>query len=292
MRSLSFIGRSIFTATVLATVVFGMSCTTAETKTSAETAKSIGSEPLKPNESGPKVSTIEIAPNGPADTVRAFYMKLRENRIREAIYLTNLRPAIEGLSDDELKEFSVDFEKIAKKVPAELQINGEIISGDEATVTASLPNEDDKFEVQQIKLKKNGEFWTILTVDEAAEAKIKQEGKNYLRALKIENHQEEAKTMLERIAKAQMVHAAQNQGKFGDLAKLVEMRIVPEDVKTSESTGYSYTIVLLNDGVSYYGTATPAEYKKTGVNSYILVPSEKGMPVVTGRDNGGKLMKK
>jgi hypothetical protein len=44
--------------------------------------------------------------------------------------------------------------------------------------------------------------------------------------------------------------------------------------------------------MSYYGTATPAEYKKTGINSYILTPSEKGMPVVTGRDNGGKPLKK
>lgn len=291
MRSLSFIGRSIFTVIALAATVFGMGCTSAETKTSAEPAVTT-TGPAKPNESGPKVATIEITPNGPADTVRAFYAKLREKRIREAIYLTNLRPAIEGLSDDELKEFSVDFEAVAQKVPAELQINGEIITGDEATVTASLPNEDDKFEVQQIKLKKKGEFWTILTVDEAAEAKIRQEGKNYLRALKIETHQEDAKTMLERIAKAQMVHAAQNEGKFGNISKLVEMKILPEDVKTSASTGYQYSLTLAPDGSTYWVTATPAEYKKTGINSYILVPQEKGLPVVTGRDIGGKPMKK
>jgi hypothetical protein len=238
-----------------------VSCSAAETKTAAETAVAkTGS--LQPNDSGPKISTIEITPNGPADTVRAFYTKLREKRIREAIYLTNLRPAIEGLTDDELKEFSFDFEAIAKRVPAELQINGEIISGESATVTASLPNENDKFEAQQLKLKKTGEVWTILTVDEAAEAKIKQEGKNYLRALKIESHQEDAKTMLERIAKAQMVHAAQFQGKYGDISKLVEMAILPEDVKSSESTGYIYSIVLSDDGTSYHGLATPAEYKK------------------------------
>ncbi len=291
MRSLSFIGRSIFTVLTLAAAVFGMGCTATETKTSAETAATT-TELAKPNDSGPKVATIEITPNGPADTVRAFYAKLREKRIREAIYLTNLRPAIEGLTDDELKEFSVDFEAVAKKVPAELQINGEIITGDEATVTASLPNEDDKFEVQQIKLKKTGEFWIILTVDQAAEAKIKQEGKNYLRSLKIETHQEDAKTMLERIAKAQMVHSAQNQGKFGDIAKLVEMGILPEDVKNSESTGYSYALTLATDGSTYWATATPAEYRKTGINSYILMPQEKGLPVVTGRDIGGKQMKK
>src|SRR5215217_5128098 len=87
-----------------------------------------------------KGSTITIEPNSPADTVRVFYKDLREKRFREAIYLTNLRPAIEGLTNTELKEFQVDFETLSVQVPEELQINGEIISGDSATVTARLPN--------------------------------------------------------------------------------------------------------------------------------------------------------
>ncbi len=258
-------------------------------------ASEVSSEAMKPAnsvqhsaESGIKGSTIEIKENGPADTVRVFYTKLREKRVREAIYLTNLRPAIEGLSDDELKEFSVDFEAVAKRVPAQLQITGEIISGELATVTANLPNDDDKLEPQKITLKKNGDFWIIQTVDEVAEAAIKKEGKNYFRALKIESHQEDAKQMLERIAKAQIVYSMQNGGKYGEIAKLVESGILPEDAKTSESTGYYYAVVLLDGGGNYYGTATPAEYKKTGINSYILIPKEKGMPVVSGRDNGGK----
>jgi hypothetical protein len=288
MRSLSFIGRSIFSVIALAATVFGAGCTTAATRTSAETTVSNATS-TKPAEA---VSSISITPNGPADTVRAFYAKLREKRIREAIYLTNLRPAIEGLTDDELKEFSVDFEAIAKRVPAELQINGEIVSGDNATVTANLPNDDDDFEPQQIRLKKNGEFWTILTVDAAAEAIIKKEGKNYLRQLKIETHQEDAKAMLERVAKAQMVHATQNQGKFGEIGKLIELGLLPEDIKTAESTGYNYEIVLLADGSSYYANAIPAEYGKSGTNSYFLEPKSKGMPVVTGRDNGGKPLRK
>src|SRR5678816_186280 len=73
---------------------------------------------------GTKGATIEIKPESPADTVRAFYKSLREKRFREAIFLTNLRPAIEGLTDDELKEFQLDFESIAKYVPSQLEING------------------------------------------------------------------------------------------------------------------------------------------------------------------------
>ncbi|HSU24658.1 MAG TPA: hypothetical protein VLI65_01635, partial [Pyrinomonadaceae bacterium] len=96
-----------------------------------------------------KGATIEIERNSPADTVRVFYKYLREKKFRDAIFLTNLRPAIEGLTDSELKEFQVDFEAISAVVPAEIQINGEIVSGDSATVTAKLPGEDEKLELQE-----------------------------------------------------------------------------------------------------------------------------------------------
>lgn len=238
-------------------------------------------------------AAITIAPNSPADTVRAFYTRLREGKFREAIHLTNLRPAIEGLTDDELREFSVDFAAIARLVPAELEINGEIISGEHATVTAKLPGEDpDTLELQEVQLRKNGDYWVILTVDEAAEEAIKREGKNYFYALKIETHQEEAKAMLERIAKAQIAYSVQNGGKYAGIRQLIEIGYLPADVTTSDSTGYRYELHLDEGGVSYYATATPAEYGRTGTMSYILQPVKDGLPRVTATDNGGKPLKK
>ncbi len=121
---------------------------------------------------------IRIQPNSPADTVRVFYKNLREKRFREAMFLTNLRPAIEGLTDAEMKDLQVDFEPLANKVPADIEINGEIITGNKATVTAKLPNnETDQIELQEINLRRKNNVWIILTVDEAAEAAIKKEGK-------------------------------------------------------------------------------------------------------------------
>lgn len=290
LRYYSPIARFVFVFTLLLTAAFVLGCSAKASEdmasSSASTAEEHLSAPTK------RVSTIEITPNGPADTVRAFYLKLRERRIREALYLTNLRPAIEGLSDDELREFSLDFERIALRVPADIQITGEIISGELASVTANLPNEDDQLEAQQIQLKRKGEFWVILTVDPAAEARVRKEGKNYFRALKIDAHQEDAKEMLERVAKAQMVHSMQNEGKFADTEKLIELGLLPEDIRTSESTGYKYLVVLNEERSDYYATATPAEYGRTGINSYILKPQKKGMPIVTGRDNGGKPLTK
>lgn len=238
-------------------------------------------------------SAIDIKPGSPADTVRAFYTKLREKKFREAIFLTNLRPAVEGLTDAELKEFQVDFEVIANKVPAVLTINGEIVSGEKATVTASLPGEDpDKLEAQSIDLRKEGDVWVILTVDEAAEARIKKEGKNYFYVLKIETHEDEARDMLDRIAKAQLAFAMQNGGNFTGIDQLVAAELLPDDVKTSASTGYNYAVTLTPDKQVWTAYATPAEYGKSGKLSFFLTSDGKSTPRISSKDNGGKPLDK
>ena len=103
---------------------------------------------------------------------------------------------------------------------------------------------------------------------------------------------EEAKKMLERIAKAQLAYSSQNSGTFTDFAKLIELAYLPEDVLSSDSTGYAYELTLSPDGKSYYATATPAVYGRTGKMSYMLQPVLGGLPRVVSSDNGGKPLKK
>jgi len=263
----------------------------AEPKTDAKTADvkaGNASETTAP----PKGATITIDPNGPADTVRAFYKGLREKKFREAIFLTNLRPAIEGLTDAELKDFSLDFEAIAGDIPTEIEINGEIISGDTATVTANLPNpESEKNEVQQIKLRRQNGIWVILTVDDEAEKRIKLDGKSYFYNLRIETHQEEAKKMLERISNAQLAYSLQNKS-VAEFPVLIDAGYLPDDVLSSQSTGYNYVVTLDAKKVGYFATATPAEYGRSGRLSFLLELDNKGISRVTSKDNGGKPMKK
>ena len=248
--------------------------------------------PASQKPAGPAGAAIQIKAGTPADTVRAFYAKLREGKFREAIFLTNLRPAIEGLTDDELKEFAVDFEAVAKIVPPEIEINGEIISGDGATVTAKLPDEDNKLALQQIRLRKQGEVWVILSADEATEKLIQKDGKNYFQNLKIETHQGEAKAMLDRIAKAEMVYSLQNNGQFAEFQKLILDGLLPSDVLTSESTGYSYSLSLSPDRKRYSAAATPAVYGKSGKLSYRLDLDKEGKPHVKSEDRAGKALDK
>lgn len=274
MRAVRF-RLGLLTCLFLLSLIFITGCSTAVSRTNAAPAE-VAPEMTSTEHRG---ATIEIKPNSPADTVRAFYAALRERKFRQAIFLTNLRPAIEGLTDAELAEFSLDFEAIAKYVPKEIQINGEIISGDSATVTAKLPTEDlDKEEIQEIKLRKEGDVWIILTVDESAEKKIKLEGKNYFANLKIETHQDEAKAMLDRVAKAQMAYAAQNGGRFGDMNQLISAELLPADIRSSESTGYKYTVTVTPDKKRYSATAVPATYGKTGRMTYTVELDGLGQP--------------
>lgn len=237
--------------------------------------------------------TITIETDSPADTVRAFYKSLREKRFREAIFLTNLRPAIEGLTDAELKELQVDIESLAREVPADIQINGEIIVGDKATVTANLPDiKTNKTQIQEIKLRREGKAWIIRTLDDEAEKLVKKEGNKYFFAVRIEAHQDDVKDMLERIVKAQIVYAAQNKGVYADLPALVENSYVTADVLNPAVTGYNYKLVLSPDKKKYTVTAEPAAYGKTGKLSFLAEAEEGKNPRLESRDSGGQTLKK
>jgi len=281
-----FVKSGVF-VTLAISVFTLLGCSVGASKTLDESA-AVNSAPASTNNTG-----IRIEADSPADTVRVFYRKLREKRIREAIFLTNLRPAIEGLTDTELKEFSVDFEAVAAHVPAEIEINGEIISGDSATVTAKLPGDNlDKVELQEIRLRRENGVWVILTVDESVEKQIKLEGKNYFYSLRIATHQDEAKAMLDRISKAQMAFAAQRGNIFAEIPALIESGLLPPDVLSSESTGYVYAVTLTDKKTKYFSTATPVVYGKSGKLSYLVVLNQKFSPVLTSEDNNGTPMKK
>ena len=247
---------------------------------------------LTESKNPPPVATIKIEPDSPADTVRVFYKNLREKKFREAMFLTNLRPAIEGLTDAELKDLHVDFEPLAAQVPADIEINGEIISENKATVTAKLPDvETDKISLQEIKLRRENGVWIIITVDETAESEVKKESKNYFFTLRIKTHHEEAKKMLERVNKAQMVYAAQNGGVFGDIPTLIGKGYLPQDILTADSTGYNYQVQLSADKKKFAATATPAVYGKTGKLSFGFGASGSKTSSLKSRDTKGQAFK-
>lgn len=263
--------------------------TSADSKTAkTDTLTSINPE-IKNTENMPKGALIEIKENSPADTVRVFYKRLAEKKFRDAIALTNLRPATEGLTDDELSELGVDFSFLAQSVPANIPINGEIVIGNEATVTVKMPDEKtEKLEVQEIKLRKEKDNWIVLVADADGEKRAKKEGKNYFFALRMDVHHEEAKAMLSRINKAQVVYSMKNGGRFTNLRTLVEKGFVPTDALGSITTGYKYDIALAEDNTLYTALATPAEYGKTGKLSFAFKVTRDKQPEMISKDVKGK----
>ncbi|HYU98521.1 MAG TPA: hypothetical protein VE977_06815, partial [Pyrinomonadaceae bacterium] len=82
------------------------------------------------------------AVRSPSDTVREFYKAMHEKRFREAFDLTIYKPAIDPLKPQEFEELRPDFEKMALAIPLQVELGGEQISGDIASVFVKVKEGD------------------------------------------------------------------------------------------------------------------------------------------------------
>ena len=279
-------------AILFSIAIFTVSCAVEASKSEAGKQQKSQQTTQAVTQNSQTKNTIEIKADSPADTVRVFYKNLREKKFRDAIFLTNLRPAIEGLTDAELKDLQVDFASLAEQVPAELEINGEIISGEKASVTANLPDGEGKPKrIQEIKLRRENNVWIILTLEGEAEKLVKKEGKNYFFALKIETHHDETQNTLEKIMKAQAVFSMQNGGLYSSLPNLIEKGLISADVQNADLSGYKFNIVLGFDKKNYAATAEPVIYGKTGKLSFMAETENGKNPQLFRKDNGGQSLK-
>ena len=127
-------------------------------------------------------------------------------------------------------------------------------------------------------------------VQSLAEQLIKKEGKNYFYQLRIETHEDEARSMLERISKAQIASLA-TKGTFGDIQSLIDEKFLPSDIKSAESTGYNYAVNISDDKKRYTATATPAQYGRSGRLSFVFQTDGRHIPKIVSKDNGGQPLK-
>lgn len=219
----------------------------------------------------------------PTQTVIEFYRQLRQRHFREAFALSIYKPAIEGLSAEEFADLQSDFEKMATGVPENVQISGEQISGDTATVFVKV-NSDEGAARQQddsVMLMRKGSGWII--GDKENEAVVKRSGKDFFFTARIQTHHAEVQSMLQRISVAQLVYSQQHSGMFGDLRALINAGLIPKDLESTESTGYRFHITLSSDAKSFTAGAEPARYNRTGRLSFFLDKTG-----VRSADNGGK----
>jgi len=225
------------------------------------------------------------AQRSPTETMREFYRMMREKKFREAFGMSIYRPAIEGLSAQEFEELRPDFERMAlavsEKIPAKVDITGEQVSGDAATVFVKVLDVDGKEKVEPASLIKVDNSWIV--GDKENLELVKKEGKKFFFEARINAHHGDVQDMMTRISLAQVVYSQGHNGQFGNIAELIAAGLVPKDLEGTDSTGYRFQIVRSTDGKSWYATAEPAQYGRTGRLSFYLDASG-----VRSGDAGGK----
>ena len=217
----------------------------------------------------------------PTETVREYYKAMRERRFREAFALSIYKPAIEPLKPQEFEDLRPDFDKVSAAIPERVNLTGETISGDLATVFVKVKEGDNPQQAEPVSLIRLDGTWII--GDKENQQIVKKAGKQFFFNARIDTHHDEVQAMLTRISLAQLVYSQQHNGMFADLATLITAGLLPKDLEGTDSTGYRFHVNVASGGKTWSAAAEPAKYGRTGRLSFFLDPSG-----VRSNDRGGK----
>lgn len=230
-------------------------------------------------------TALAQSPLTPTETVRQFFQLMREKKYREAFGISIYRSAAEPLSAAEFEDFRIDFDRMAiaitERIPGKIDITGEQISGDAATVFMKVLDADGKEKLEPTSLIKVDNVWIV--GDKENLELVKKQGKKFFFEARVNAHHNDVQDMMTRISLAQVFYSQGHNGRFGNTAELIAAGAIPKDIEGTETTGYRFQIVRSPDGKSWYATAEPAEYGRTGRLSYYLDASG-----VRSGDAGGK----
>ena len=220
-------------------------------------------------------------PRSPSDTVREFYKAMRERKFREAFDLSIYKPAIDPLKPREFEDLRPDFEKMAAVIPESVNLSGEQVSGDIATVFVKVKEGDEPEQLQPVTLILVTGAWII--GDKESQAIVKKAGKQFFFNARIDTHHDEVQAMLTRVSLAELMYSQQHNGLFADLATLISLGLLPKDLEGTESTGYRFHVNAPDGGKTWNAAAEPAQYGHTGKLSFFLDAAG-----VRSSDTGGK----
>jgi hypothetical protein len=222
------------------------------------------------------------APRTPSDAVRDFYRAMREHRFKDAWSMSVYKPAVDGLTADEMEDLRPFFEAQAAPIPEQLQIDGEKISGDTAQVFVRLPPSDSSPQVtsKPVDLIKSGGGWIIGTP--AEQETVKKAGGRYFLDALIDINQDAMSDVLKRLIGMEAAYAQANNGAYGEVKALVAAGLMSDDMFDPKLSGYIFHLTI--NGKTYLATAEPAHYGRTGKLSYWM--DQTG--AIKSADNGGK----
>jgi hypothetical protein len=204
----------------------------------------------------------------PTETVREFYKLMRERKFVEAFALTIYKPAIEGLSAAELDELRPDFERMGSAIPEQIEVSGEQVSNDLATVFVKIANGEKDAQPEPVALMREAGLWIV--GDRENQAIVKKAGKQFFFEARIQTHHNEVQAMLQRISIAQLAYATQHNNAYADLPALISAGLVTKDIEATDILGYRFHVSLARDAKSWTAGAEPVRYGRTGRLSFFL----------------------
>jgi hypothetical protein len=218
----------------------------------------------------------------PSDVVREFYKAMREHRFKDAWSMSIYKPAIEGLSADEMEDLRPFIEAQAAAIPEQLQIDAEKISGSTAQVFVRLPPTDASAQLtsKPVDLIKSGSDWIIGT--SAEQQTVKKAGGRYFLDAIIDLNQDNMGDVLKRLIGMEAAYAQANNGAFGEVKALVAAGLMSDDMFDPRLSGYIFRLTI--NGKAFVATAEPTHYGRTGKLSYWM--DQTG--AIKSADTGGK----
>jgi hypothetical protein len=211
----------------------------------------------------PAVAVGQKKDGTPTDAAMNFYRALKEKRYVEGFRHSVYRNAVEGLTPAELQDLEPDFARTFSTIPEKIEARGEKITGQTATVSLKFEGAED---VQQVVLVRSGGEW--LVGDQETLALVNAQGRAFFFNARMLENESEAYEMLQRIIGAEIIYSRKFEGRNIPLKELIRLNAVPKDIEDGEANGYGFTVTVSADEKSFFVTATPTAYGKTGKVSF------------------------
>ncbi len=240
----------------------------------------------------------------PGETIQEFYRLLREKKYVEAFRLHVCASAVEGLSGQEAAELEDEFTKLAGDIPEKIEVGGESVLGNDATVFVKVPS-GEKIDGQQpfisipVSLILFEGRWLIGDRDTQALANFHKSrfftlSKSGVFTVMLDNEEKAARAITSLI-EIEQFFAQRHEGKYGTLQELMTSGIVKrsdlslmlEQLQDGEYYGYRFEVELPPDRKTYTLYATPIQQNIDGRYSYIA-----DLEGVKFRNHGGQKLQK